>query len=180
MRVAAPSDRRFRRARVAPARRRRPWAGRGWQIARLAAVLAVVLAAAYHGAALVLSAEALTVTRLAVSGNVRMSRGEVVALLDGLLAVASETGTTVAGGDITRAPVLSLAVTVVGGWRGVRSLLALALTLGVVVNVTLKLFPLPEHRRLETIRFDSVGDGIGAMREIMRSGLRRILQASCG
>jgi thiamine-monophosphate kinase len=36
------------------------------------------------------------------------------ALLDGLLGVASATGTTLAGGDLTRAPVLSLAVTVVG------------------------------------------------------------------
>jgi thiamine-monophosphate kinase len=36
------------------------------------------------------------------------------ALLDGLLAVASATGTTLAGGDLTRAPVISLAVTVVG------------------------------------------------------------------
>jgi thiamine-monophosphate kinase len=35
-------------------------------------------------------------------------------LLDGLLALAAETGTTVAGGDLTRAPVLTLAVTVVG------------------------------------------------------------------
>jgi thiamine-monophosphate kinase len=36
------------------------------------------------------------------------------ALLDGLLEVASATGTTLAGGDLTRAPVLSVAVTVVG------------------------------------------------------------------
>lgn len=35
-------------------------------------------------------------------------------LLDGLMAVAHETGTTLAGGDVTRAPVLTLAVTVVG------------------------------------------------------------------
>ena len=35
-------------------------------------------------------------------------------LLDGLLGVAAATGTTLAGGDLTRAPVLSLAVTVVG------------------------------------------------------------------
>lgn len=35
-------------------------------------------------------------------------------LLDGLAAVAGETGTTLAGGDVTRAPVLTLAVTVVG------------------------------------------------------------------
>lgn len=35
-------------------------------------------------------------------------------LLDGIVAMARETGTTVAGGDVTRAPVLTLAVTVVG------------------------------------------------------------------
>src|SRR5262249_12877430 len=35
-------------------------------------------------------------------------------LLDGLAAIAVETGTTLAGGDVTRSPVLSLAVTVVG------------------------------------------------------------------
>ncbi|HKO37804.1 MAG TPA: thiamine-phosphate kinase [Solirubrobacterales bacterium] len=36
------------------------------------------------------------------------------ALLAGLLEVASATGTTIAGGDLSRAPVLSLAITVVG------------------------------------------------------------------
>jgi thiamine-monophosphate kinase len=35
-------------------------------------------------------------------------------LLDGLLALAAATGTTLAGGDLTRAPALTLAVTVVG------------------------------------------------------------------
>jgi thiamine-monophosphate kinase len=35
-------------------------------------------------------------------------------LLDGLLALAAETDTTLAGGDLTRAPALTLAVTVVG------------------------------------------------------------------
>jgi thiamine-monophosphate kinase len=39
---------------------------------------------------------------------------ELLALADGLAAVALETGTVVAGGDVTRAPVLTLAVTVVG------------------------------------------------------------------
>lgn len=39
---------------------------------------------------------------------------EFLALLDGLLSLASETGTTLAGGDLTRAPALTLAVTVVG------------------------------------------------------------------
>ncbi|HEU4392960.1 MAG TPA: thiamine-phosphate kinase [Solirubrobacterales bacterium] len=35
-------------------------------------------------------------------------------LVDGIVAVADETGTTLAGGDVTRAPVLALTVTVVG------------------------------------------------------------------
>jgi len=35
-------------------------------------------------------------------------------LIDGLIAIAAETGTTLAGGDVTRAPALTLAVTVVG------------------------------------------------------------------
>jgi thiamine-monophosphate kinase len=39
---------------------------------------------------------------------------ELLGLLDGLLEVAAETGTTLAGGDLTRAPALTLAVTVVG------------------------------------------------------------------
>jgi len=38
-------------------------------------------------------------------------------LVDGLLELAQETGTTLAGGDVTRAPVLMLAVTVVGHAR---------------------------------------------------------------
>jgi thiamine-monophosphate kinase len=37
-----------------------------------------------------------------------------VELLDGIMKVGEETGTTLAGGDVTRAPVLTLAMTVVG------------------------------------------------------------------
>jgi thiamine-monophosphate kinase len=43
-----------------------------------------------------------------------MAEEEFDALLEGLLALAAETGTTLAGGDLTRAPALTLAVTVVG------------------------------------------------------------------
>ncbi|HXF29906.1 MAG TPA: thiamine-phosphate kinase [Solirubrobacterales bacterium] len=43
-----------------------------------------------------------------------MSEAELLELGEGLAAVARETGTTLAGGDVTRAPVLTLAVTVVG------------------------------------------------------------------
>jgi cell division protein FtsQ len=83
MPVAAPSDRRFRRSQVKPARRRRPWAGHSWQMARASAAIALALYGVYRGALLVLSAEALHVTRITVAGNVRLSKGEVTALLDG-------------------------------------------------------------------------------------------------
>ena len=43
-----------------------------------------------------------------------MSEAELLELGEGLAAVASETGTAIAGGDLTRAPVLTLAVTVTG------------------------------------------------------------------
>jgi cell division protein FtsQ len=84
MAVPAPADRRFRRAHVRPARRR-SWRDLSWHAAaRAAAVLAVVLYGGYRAAALVVSADTLTVTRITVSGNARLSRGEVLSLLDGL------------------------------------------------------------------------------------------------
>jgi thiamine-monophosphate kinase len=43
-----------------------------------------------------------------------LSESDFLALLDGLLELGEETGTTLAGGDVTRAPALTLAVTVVG------------------------------------------------------------------
>ncbi len=43
-----------------------------------------------------------------------LSEQDHLALLDGLLELGAETGTTLAGGDVTRAPALTLAVTVVG------------------------------------------------------------------
>ncbi|HVD85779.1 MAG TPA: thiamine-phosphate kinase [Solirubrobacterales bacterium] len=43
-----------------------------------------------------------------------LGEDELLGVLDGLLEVAAETGTTLAGGDLTRAPALTLAVTVVG------------------------------------------------------------------
>jgi cell division protein FtsQ len=84
MPVAAPADKRFRRARVAPARRGRFFALSWRHSGRAAVLLAVLIYAAYRATSLVLSAEALTITRITVSGNVRLSRGEVVSLLDGL------------------------------------------------------------------------------------------------
>jgi len=84
MRIAAPADKRFRRARVTPARRSRFLQFTWIKAARAALLLAIGLYVAYRVTALVLNAQALTITRISVSGNSRMSHGEVVALLDGL------------------------------------------------------------------------------------------------
>ncbi|HKF82006.1 MAG TPA: thiamine-phosphate kinase [Solirubrobacterales bacterium] len=43
-----------------------------------------------------------------------LAESDLLALLDGMLELAGATGTTLAGGDLTQAPVLTLAVTVVG------------------------------------------------------------------
>ena len=84
MRVSAPADKRFRRARVTPARKARFFEFTWIKAARAAVLLALVIYGLYRVTWLVLSADALTITRIDVSGNSRMSRGEVVALLDGL------------------------------------------------------------------------------------------------
>lgn len=84
MRISAPADKRFRRSRVAPGRKR-GWRDVPWRTAvRAAIVLALGGYATYRAADFALSAEALTVTRITVSGNTRLSRGEVLSLLDGL------------------------------------------------------------------------------------------------
>lgn len=48
-------------------------------------------------------------------------------------------------------------------------------TMGVVVEVTLKIFPIASDRIFETPRFPTVGAGLQAMRNIMRVGLRPFL-----
>ncbi|HEX5982824.1 MAG TPA: thiamine-phosphate kinase [Solirubrobacterales bacterium] len=55
-----------------------------------------------------------------------LSEDAFLELLDGLLEIAAETGTTLAGGDLTRAPALSLAVTVVGHARSPEQLITRA------------------------------------------------------
>lgn len=83
MPVSAPSDRRFRRSRVHPAKRRRfvpSW--------RTAVTGIVVAAAAGYGALraaeLAASSGALTISTITVAGTDRMAPGEVLALLEGL------------------------------------------------------------------------------------------------
>lgn len=79
--VSAPADKRFRRARVSPTKKR-AWAPSRRLTAILALVLAAIVAGGYWLVSAALGSEALTVTRITVSGNDRLSRGEVLALLD--------------------------------------------------------------------------------------------------
>jgi cell division protein FtsQ len=81
--VAAPTDKRFRRAHVSPARKRR-FTFSPKRAAIAAVVGGFLLFTGYRALGLIVSAEALTVSRITVSGNTRLSRGEVLALLNGL------------------------------------------------------------------------------------------------
>jgi cell division protein FtsQ len=81
--IPAPTDKRFRRSHVAPARRRllrRNW----WALVRAGVVLLVAFAAIYRGLDVITSAQALAVTRVAVSGQARMALGDVLALTEEL------------------------------------------------------------------------------------------------
>jgi cell division septal protein FtsQ len=84
MAVSAPADKRFRRAHVTPARKRGRFNLSWKHVAQLAVIGAFVAYALYRGASVAFSADALTVNRITVSGNTRMSSGEVLSLLDGL------------------------------------------------------------------------------------------------
>jgi cell division protein FtsQ len=82
--VAAPADRRFRRHHVKPARHRRTWRS----LVTPAAVGVVVIVAAAlvvaRGRTVMARAGVLQVDHIVVHGNERLSKGEVLAMVDGL------------------------------------------------------------------------------------------------
>jgi cell division protein FtsQ len=82
MTVSAPTDKRFRRVHVTPRTRR--WLLSRTRLLGAALVGTCVLFVSYRLGAFVWSNDALTVTRITVSGNSRLSRGDVLSLLDGL------------------------------------------------------------------------------------------------
>jgi len=84
MSVKAPAEKNFRRAQVKPAKRKggRPWMS--WRLARVATCGVLVVYAGYRAFDLVVSASTLQVRHITVQGNVRLSAGEVQALVDGL------------------------------------------------------------------------------------------------
>jgi cell division protein FtsQ len=82
--VAAPADRRFRRAHVKPSRKRRQWRAIVKPLAIFAAAIAMLAAATCRATVVVARAHLLAVDRITVRGNERLSRGEVLAVLNGL------------------------------------------------------------------------------------------------
>lgn len=82
--VAAPADKRFRRAQVKPARKRQVNGRYVWTAARLVLVLGLAAYGGWRGTALLLGAPVLQVSRISMRGNERLSAGEVLGLVDGL------------------------------------------------------------------------------------------------
>lgn len=82
--VQLPSDRRFRRAHVAPSRRRPGRVARWRRAARIAALAVVGLGLASWSVTQLRSARVFAVSSVGVSGNTRISRADLDALLAGL------------------------------------------------------------------------------------------------
>ena len=83
-RVAAPSDKRFRRAHVKPGRRRTDWRRVVRPLTKYAVVAAVLTVGLYRASAVAAHAGVLQIDRIVVRGNQRLSKGEVLAVLGGL------------------------------------------------------------------------------------------------
>jgi cell division septal protein FtsQ len=83
MPVTAPTDKRFLRAHVKQGRRHGAWRRR-LRIARPLVVAALVVGSGYTTARFVATARALQIDRIVITGNERLSTGEVLALLEGL------------------------------------------------------------------------------------------------
>jgi cell division protein FtsQ len=79
--VAAPSDRRFRRAHVKPGRKRGRVAAFAKPALKLAVLVALSIYAIYRGGSVVTHAGVLQIDDIVVRGNSRLSSGEVLELL---------------------------------------------------------------------------------------------------
>jgi cell division protein FtsQ len=97
MTVKAPAEKNFRRAKVRPGARKGASLARwlSWRAGRWAIAALVVGYAGYRATALVLHASGLQVRRISVHGNVRLSSGDVQAIVDGLR------GTSILRADLT-------------------------------------------------------------------------------
>jgi len=88
MSVKAPAEKNFRRSKVRPGGKKASAPGLmrmlWWRIARWSLALLVVAYAGYRATTLVVQAAGLQVRKIVVHGNVRVSSGEVQAIVDGL------------------------------------------------------------------------------------------------
>lgn len=82
--VAAPSDRRFRRAKVRPSRQGAVSGRHVWLVVRTVTVLALLAFGGWRAGVLVFHSPALAIDEIRVEGNHRLSHGEVQALVGGL------------------------------------------------------------------------------------------------
>ena len=78
------ADKRFRRSHVKPALKRRGWRGKVKPIAAYGLVAAALAFGCYRVSIAAAPAHVLQVDRIAVRGNERLSKGEVLAVLNGL------------------------------------------------------------------------------------------------
>lgn len=99
MAVKAATEKNFRRARakpVKPVKKKTAGSRLSWRAAVVAGAGVLGLYSVYRATDLVLSASTLQVRHITVHGNVRLSSGEVQALVDGL------TGTSILTADLPR------------------------------------------------------------------------------
>jgi cell division protein FtsQ len=82
--VAAPADRRFRRAHVKPGRRKRHWPGLLRALLIFTTLGLALSYGVYRASNVAAAAHVLRVDRIVVRGNLRLSKGEVLAVLNGL------------------------------------------------------------------------------------------------
>jgi cell division protein FtsQ len=83
--VKARTEKNFRRAKVRPPKKkRRALSWLSWRIGRWVITIAILGYAGYRATSLVVHASALQVRHISVHGNVRISSGQVRAIIDGL------------------------------------------------------------------------------------------------
>jgi cell division septal protein FtsQ len=84
MPIAAPADRRFRRAHLKPSRKRAGSRSGRWRVAIAIIVVGLAVYSARRAVLMVSSLEVFRVHQIKVRGNHRLSNGEVLAMLDNL------------------------------------------------------------------------------------------------
>jgi cell division protein FtsQ len=84
VRVRAPAEKNFRRARAKPARRRILRGLFTWRVARGLLIVSLIAVAGFRAASLVYHSSVFRVDKVRVHGNVRISNGEVQAMVSDL------------------------------------------------------------------------------------------------